>query len=125
MPDVRISVTEAYLASVKDKGRLCCKIRVLVALTFDTDIAGVATKLETYAPGCDERRPHLSVSVTIDKEGRRERQQELAQTLVGRVKTVAAEESDMPEVGQVKVVIDLGTRTSATETARFSDNPRK
>ncbi len=113
MPDVRISVTEEFIGKVADQSKFCRRIRRTVSELFDIEFAGVAVKLEHYAPGCDEKRPSVSVGVTINQGDRAPRQAELVQTLANQVKPIA-DEAIGGNAGMVKTMIDLGLRKTAT-----------
>lgn len=113
MPDVRISVTKGFISKIDDEPRFCCDIRKAVSKLFKIELAGIAVKLEHYAPGCDEERPSVSVGVTINQGDRAPQQAELVQTLADQVKLIA-NEAIQGNAGKVKAMIDLGLRKTAT-----------
>jgi len=112
MPDVRISVTKEFINKVDDQSKFCCSIRKAVSKLVHIELAGVAVKLEHYAPGCDEERPPVSVGVTINQGDRAPKQAELVQALAHLIKPIA-DEAIGGNAGKVKTMIDLGMRKTA------------
>lgn len=113
MPDVRISVTTEFISKVTDQSGFCRNVREIVSKLFGIELAGVAVKLEHYAPGCEDERPSVSVGVTIGEGDRASKQTELVQTLAKQVKPIA-DKAIGGNAGKVKTMIDLGLRKTAT-----------
>jgi hypothetical protein len=116
MPDVRILPTYGFLVKIPDDSDQVdfyrC-VRRMVATVFQVELSLVAAKLEHYAPGCEDGRPAVTLGVSLNEGERGPRREVLAQSLAKRLKLLA-DEAVGGDAGQVKVILDLLLRKTAT-----------
>ena len=113
MPDVRILVTNRFANKVSDLAGFCCSVRTAVSKVLVFELPLVSVKLDFYAPGCEEGRPPVTVSVSINQGERTPKHAELARELANQMKA-AADQAVTCNVGQVKVIFDLMLRKTTT-----------
>ena len=115
MPDVRITLTTELRDALKREGNFCSIVRNMIAALFHVDFSAVAVKLEEYAPGCEEHRPHASITVTIrETDDLKAQQQTKTQVLADKLKMIVVRNTTTTVDWEVKAVLDLGLRTTAS-----------
>lgn len=116
MPDVHVALTSKFIAKVINQREFFRNIRKAVSELFSIELPKIAVKPEYYAPGCDEGRPSVTVIVTVGQGERAPKHQELAEILVRQVKPIA-DKAIGGDAGEVKAIIDLELRKTATAGA--------
>lgn len=112
MLDVHVSVTSEFHAKTANLPKFCAHVRRIVEELFEVGLPSVSVKMEFYAPGCEEGRPHVAVSVTVNEDHWAPKHDKLLQALADRIKPVA-DVAIGGDAGKVKAMIDLGIRKAA------------
>jgi len=114
MPDVRITATSSFMEKVKDEDQFCRSIRAMIYDLFQIALPNISVKLESYAPGCEEGRPPLVISVSIGQGSRAPADPGNTAAQIASYAKLIADKVVCGDAGKVKAVFDVVTRKTAT-----------